>query len=130
LLPDVTIYLVDEDDAVRDAIAMALRAAGHPVVAFGSGRQFFDAYQPGATGCLVVDMDLPDLGAIELLRRFAASHAALPAIITSRRLKRRAPLGELPPGRILYLDKPFGIDELLQLIRMALAATPASQPES
>ena len=125
-----TVFLLDEDDAVRDAIAMALRAAGHTVAAFGSGRQFLEVYQPGATGCLVVDMDLPDLGAIELLRRFAALHAALPAIITSRRLRRRAPLGELPPGRILYLDKPFGIDELLQLISMALAAPPGSQPES
>ena len=100
------IFLVDEDDAVRDAIALSLRAAGHPVATFGSGRQCLDAYQPGNSGCLVVDMDLSDLGATELLRTLAALKAALPAVITSRRLQRRAPVGGLPSGQVLFLDKP------------------------
>jgi FixJ family two-component response regulator len=128
-LPDgTTIFLVDEDDAVRDALALSLRAAGHPVAAFNSGRQFLDGYHPEVPGCLVIDMDLSDLGAVELLRTLAAAQAALPAIITSRRLKLRAPVGGLPPGRILFLDKPFGIDELLRLIRIVLAVGPGSQP--
>jgi FixJ family two-component response regulator len=109
---------------------MSLRAAGHTVAAFGSGRQFLDAYRRGDPGCLVADMDLSDLGAVEILRALAAAQAALPAIITSRSLKRRAPVGGLPPGRILFLDKPFGIDELLRLIRIALAGASRSQPGS
>ena len=92
------------------------------------GGSFSPTYQPGDPGCVVVDMDLSDLGAVELLRALAATQAALPAIITSRRLKPRAPVGALPPGQILFLDKPFGIDELLRLIRIALAA--ASRPGS
>ena len=127
-MPDgATIFLVDEDDAVRDALALSLRAAGHPVAAFNSGRQFLDGYQSGDPGCLVVDMDLSDLGAVELLRTLAATQAALPTILTSRHLKRRAPVGGLPPGRVLFLDKPFGIDELLRLIRIVLAMGPGSQ---
>ena len=125
-----SVFLVDEDDAVRDALAMSLRAAGHTVAAFGSGRQFLDAYRRGDPGCLVADMDLSDLGAVEILRALAAAQAALPAIITSRSLKRRALVGGLPPGRILFLDKPFGIDELLRLIRIALAGASRSQPGS
>ena len=125
-----TIFLVDEDDAVRDALAMSLQAAGHPVAAFNSGRQFLAAYQPGDPGCLVVDMDLSDLGAAELLRTLAASQVVLPAIITSRRLKRRAPVGGLPPGWTLFLDKPFGIDELLRLIRIVLASNSGNRPGS
>jgi FixJ family two-component response regulator len=130
-LPDgATIFLVDEDDAVRDALALSLRAAGHPVAAFNSGRQFLDGYRPEVPGCLVIDMDLSDVGAVELLRMLAATQAALPTIITSRHLKRRAPVGGLPPGRILFLDKPFGIDELLRLIRIVLAMGSGSQPGS
>jgi FixJ family two-component response regulator len=125
-----SIFLVDEDDAVRDALAMSLRAAGHTVAAFGSGQQFLDGYQPGNVGCLVADMDLSDLGALELLRTLAALHPALPAIITSRHLKRRAPAGGLPSGRILFLDKPFGIDELLRLIQSALAGASGERPGS
>ena len=127
-LDGTTVFLIEEDDAVRDALVMSLRTAGHLVAAFTSGRQFLDGYQPGDPGCLVVDMDLSDLGAVELLRTLAATQAALPAIMTSRRLKRRAPVGGLPPGRILFLDKPFGIDELLRLIRIALASASGSQP--
>ena len=128
LADGTTIFLVDEDDAVRDALAMSLRAAGHSVAAFTSGRQFLAAYQPGDPGCLVVDMDLSDLGAVELLRTLAAAEAALPAIITSRRLTRQAPAGGLPPGRILFLDKPFGIDELLRRIRSLLTGGASRQP--
>jgi FixJ family two-component response regulator len=113
---------------VRDALALSLRAAGHPVATFVSGRQFLAAYQAGAPGCLVIDLDLSDLGAVELLHMLAAGQAGLPAIITSRRLTRRAPAGGLPPGQILFLDKPFGTDELLRLIRIALAA--GSRPGS
>jgi len=109
---------------------MSLRAAGHTVAAFGSGRQFLDAYQPGNSGCLVADMDLSDLSAMEVLRTLAASHPALPAIITSRHLKRRAPAGGLPSERILFLDKPFGIDELLRLIQSALAGASGDQSGS
>jgi FixJ family two-component response regulator len=124
------IFLVDEDDAVRDALALSLQAAGHNVAAFGSGRQFLDGYRRGDSGCLVADMDLSDLGAMELLRMLAASQVTLPAIITSRHLKRRAPVGGLPPGRVLFLDKPFGIDELLRLIRIVLADASGSDPGS
>ena len=131
MLPDgATIFLIEEDDAVRDALALSLRAAGHPIATFSSGRQFLAGYHRGNPGCLVVDMDLSDLGAAELLRTLAAAQAALPAIITSRRLRRRALGDGLPPGRILFLDKPFGIDELLQLIRIALASASGSQPGS
>ncbi len=125
-----TIFLVDEDDAVRDALAMSLRAAGHLVAAFGSGRQFLDAYQSGNPGCLVVDMDLSDLGAAELLRTLAAAQVAMPAVITSRRLKRGALVEGLPPGPVLFLDKPFGADELLRLVRIVLASAFGSQPTS
>jgi two-component system response regulator FixJ len=122
-LPDgVTIFLVDEDDAVRDSLVLSLRAAEQPVAAFRSARQFLDAYRQGEAGCLVVDMDLPDGGAVGLLRKLAMASVLLPAIITSRRLSRTPPSGVLPAGPILFLDKPFGVDELLRLIRTAMNA--------
>ena len=121
------IFLVDDDDAVRDALAMSLRAAGHAVAAFASARQFIDRYRHGDPGCLVVDMDVPDGGAEGLLRTLAAAEVILPAIITIRRLRRTPPISDLLPGRILFLEKPFGVDELLRLIRLALG-TGGSQP--
>ena len=114
-----TIFLVDGDAAVRDALVVSLRAAGHRVAPFGSAVQFLGAYRPGEPGCLVVDMDLADLGAAELLRTLAASQVALPTIVTSRRLRRRGPADGFPSGT-LFLDKPFDIEELLGLVRTLL----------
>jgi len=114
-----TIFLVDDDEAVRDSLVLSLRAAGHPVTAFRSARQFLDNYRHGDAGCVVVDMDLPEGGAIGLLRALALAEIVLPAIITTRRLWRDSRAG-LPSGRILFLDKPFGVDELLRLIGTVL----------
>ena len=58
---DTVIYIVEDDEAVRDSLAAVLEAAGHQVAAFRSGREFLNAYRPGFDGCLVVDLDMPEL---------------------------------------------------------------------
>lgn len=128
---DGLVFVVDDDEAVRDAVATSLRAAGYAVADFSSARQFLDAYHAGQRGCLVVDVDTPGVES-ELLRMLASSELVLPAIITSRRLRQRA----LPPAltalHVVLLEKPFGIDNLLPLVRTALASQIAdgSAPES
>jgi FixJ family two-component response regulator len=107
---------------------MSLRAAGQSVAAFGSARQFLEAYESGSPGCLVVDMDLPEGGAVGLLQTLAAAQTILPAIITSRRLRRIPAADGLPSGRVLFLEKPFGIDDLLRLIRSAMDMSPGNSP--
>ena len=109
------VILVDDDDAVRDAVATSLRTAGFTVVTFGSARQLLDEHRAGRRGCLVVDLDLPDIE-VELLRMLS-----LPTIVTSRRLRRRALARALAPLPVVLLEKPFGIDDLLPLVRAALA---------
>jgi FixJ family two-component response regulator len=107
---------------------MSLRGAGYPVAAFSSGRQFLDVYRSGSPGCLVVDMDVPEGGAVGLLQTLTIAQIILPAIITSRRLRRIPPTAGLRSGSILFLDKPFGIDELLRLIRSAMDMSPRKPP--
>jgi FixJ family two-component response regulator len=116
-----TIFLVDADEAVRDAVASALRAAGFRTRAFGAAQPFLAAYTPGHPACLVVDLDLPDTDGIALLRMLVAGGQALPAIVTSRRLHRRTLASVLSPMPTLLLEKPFGVDDLLPLIREVLA---------
>jgi len=121
-----TIFLVDADEAVRDAVASALRAAGYRTRAFGAAQPLLAAYTPGQPACLVVDLDLPDNDGIALLRTLAAAGHGLPAVVTSRRLRRRNVAGVLSPMSILLLEKPFGVDDLLPLIRQALARPAAA----
>ena len=121
-----TIFLVDADEAVRDAVASALRAAGYRTRAFGAAQSFLAAYTPGHPACLVVDLDLPETDGIGLLRALAAAGHALPAIVTSRRLRRRSLAGVASPMPTLLLEKPFGVDDLLPLIRQVLARPAAA----
>jgi FixJ family two-component response regulator len=115
-----TIFLVDGDEAVRDAVASALRAVGYRTRAFGAARPFLSAYTPGQPACLVVELDLPDMDGVELLRALAAAGHALPTIVTSRRLRRRTVADLLAPLPAVLLQKPFGVDDLLPLIQCAL----------
>lgn len=117
---DVLVFLVDDDDAVRDAVAISLRTAGFRVVACGSARQLLDRYRAGQRGCLVVDLDLPDIETV-LLRMVATSALSLPTIMTSRRLRRRAIARAFASLPAVLLEKPFGIDDLVPLIRAAIA---------
>lgn len=117
---NVLVFLVDDDDAVRDAVAISLRTAGFRVVACGSARQLLERYRAGQHGCLVVDIDLPDIETV-LLRMVATSELSLPTIMTSRRLRRRAIARAYASLPAVLLEKPFGIDDLVPLIRAAIA---------
>ena len=115
----VTVFLVDADEAVRDAVASALRAAGFQVGTFDSAEQFLEADRSHGRGCLVVDLDLPGMGGIALLKALDVAGLALPAVITSRRLRPEGRGGAGAPAPLL--EKPFGVDDLLPLIQDALA---------
>jgi two-component system, LuxR family, response regulator FixJ len=117
---DILVFLVDDDDAVRDAVAISLRTAGFRVVACGSARQLLESYRDGQRGCLVVDLDLPDLEML-LLPMSASSKLSLPTIMTSRRLRRRVIARAFASLPAVLLEKPFGIDDLLPLVKAAIA---------
>jgi FixJ family two-component response regulator len=115
------VFLVDDDEAVRDAVATALRGAGFAVASFGSARQFLDTYAPGQRGCLIVDLDLPGVEP-ELQGMLVSSEVALPVIVTTRRLRRRILAPALSAFAAVLLEKPFGVDELVPLVEAAIAS--------
>lgn len=117
---NTTIFVIDRDEAVRDALATSLEAAGHLVALFASARQFLDWYEPGQPGCLVVDLDLPGMGGAVLIAVLLARNVRLPAVVTSARLKNPKLIAGLPGGPIDILAKPFGDEELLERVRRAL----------
>ena len=112
-----TVFVLDDDDAVRDALTTALRSAGFAAAAFRSAAEFIAAHRSGGPACLLVELELPDIDA--LLDRLPEAAASLPVIVTSRRLRRRRLPDELA-GCVGLLEKPFGHDELMVLLRAAL----------
>ena len=110
-------FIVDDDDAVRDALTSSLIAAGFAAVGYRSAAEFVAAYRLGGPACLVTELDLPDGDA--LLHMLRQPGASLPVIVTSRRLRRRRLPDELA-ACVGLLEKPFGHDELMVLLRAAL----------
>ncbi|MDH3661443.1 MAG: response regulator [Alphaproteobacteria bacterium] len=115
-----TIFVVDHDAAVRDALSVTLRSSGFGVRTFGSAGDLLDTLPVTQEGCLLIEFDLQDMTGTDLIVRLHRERIALPAVIMSARL--RLPVFERPyPSAITaILQKPFGQDELLQCLRRAL----------
>lgn len=117
---DPIVYIVEDDEAVRDALAVLLEATGYAVGAFASARAFLDGYRPGRRGCLLVDLDLPGMDGPELVGILVARRAELPAVLMSGRMRKLRLRNPLPPGVVGLLEMPFGDHELLARIAFAL----------
>ncbi|MGH1483653.1 MAG: response regulator transcription factor [Geminicoccales bacterium] len=115
----LTVFIIDHDAAVRDALSISLRTSGFDVLSFSSAGHFLETRPRTRKGCLLVDFDLEDMRGTDLIARLAAERVMLPAIIMSASLRPRI-LKEPPPsGIVTILQKPFGRDALLTSLRRA-----------
>jgi len=87
-----TIFIVDDDPAMRDSLSWLIETIGYPVKVFASAQEFLDGYQKCEPGCLVLDVRLPGMSGIQLQQRM----------------------------KIVFLEKPFRDQELLDNIQEAL----------
>lgn len=114
------VHVVDDDEAVRDSLAILLEAAGHDVRTYASGDEFLDAAQrtPPA-GCLVTDVQMPGVSGIELLRRLQELRIELPAVVISAQNGsiREAAIGA---GAAAFIAKPVDEQRLLDALSAAL----------
>jgi len=110
------VLLVDDDDSLRRALARTIRLAGFDVEAFPSVEALLAHGIPERDACLVLDVDLPGIGGIELKRTLAEAHRDLPTIFITALAPAEveAALAALSPVAVLY--KPFGKEELLAAI--------------
>ena len=80
-MPRPTIFVVDDDGAVREAMRELLQEEGWTVEIYSSGEAFLEAYRPGREGCLLVDARMPGMSGLELLQRLKSQGGGLPAIM-------------------------------------------------
>ena len=116
------VYLVDDDDSLRRALARTLRLAGFDVEAFASVEALLERCLPDRDACLVLDVDLRGIGGIEFKRTIIDAGRDLPTIfITALEAEMVSEqLAALDPVAVLY--KPFGNDELIAAIERACNA--------
>jgi two-component system CheB/CheR fusion protein len=118
-----TVFLIDDDDALRETMRELIEQNGRPVEAFASGEAFLEAYRPGRMGCLLVDARLPGLGGIALLQRLKAEHHSLPSIMITGHGEISLAVEAMQAGAIDFIEKPVSRDELLASVDRALELT-------
>jgi FixJ family two-component response regulator len=119
LTSDATIYVIDDDDSVRDAIRVLLECEGFHVIAFASCTDFLRLARPDRASCLVLDVHLPGMGGLELLDRIQRDKLTLPTVLMTARPD-PATLGAADRAGVALLQKPFAADELIGLINEAM----------
>jgi two-component system KDP operon response regulator KdpE len=121
------LLLVEDDAALVRTLTMGLSAHGFDVEARGDGTTAIEHARSGAPGVLIVDLGLPDMDGLDVVRAVRAS-SSVPILVLSARDAQEVKVAALDAGADDYVTKPFGMDELLARLRAALrrAEPPAS----
>jgi len=122
-----TVYVVDDDPSIRDAIRCVVESISLPVETFASCEEFLDVYAPKAHGCLVLDVRLPGMGGFELQEKLAAKSIGIPIILITGYGEVSMAVRAIKNGATDFLTKPFGDQDLLDAVRQALDADAAAR---
>lgn len=114
------VCVVDDDDSFRDALCRLLASAGFAVSAFATADAFLTAPRPAAAACLVLDVELPGLGGLDLQRALIDSDAMLPIIFLTGRGDIPMSVRAMKAGASEFLTKPFRPEDLLEAVRQAI----------
>jgi two-component system, LuxR family, response regulator FixJ len=115
-----TIFVVDDDAAVRDALKLLLRSVGHAVETFGSAQEFLDAYGEDRAGCLVLDIRMPGMSGLELQQKLNEKHSILPIIFITGHGDVPMAVEAMQAGAVDFIQKPFRDQDLIDRINQAL----------
>jgi FixJ family two-component response regulator len=115
-----TIFIVDDDTAVRDALKLLLRSVGQAVETFGSAQEFLDAYSEDRPGCLVLDIRMPGMSGLELQQKLNEKHSILPIIFITGHGDVPMAVEAMQAGAVDFIQKPFRDQDLIDRINQAL----------
>ena len=115
------IYVIDDDDAVRNSLEFLLKTAGINVRGFESAKTFLDILPGISSGCIITDVRMPEITGIDLLRRVKEFNADLPVIVITGHGDISLAVEAMKIGAVDFLEKPFDDDLLLAAVRAALS---------
>lgn len=115
-----TVYLIDDDNSMRDSLARMLRDVGYAIQDFESATSFLQNSLPVAPAVIVLDMQMPDVSGLDLMERLEKLGRKTPIVFLSGQSHPQQIVKGLKKGALDFLFKPFNIDELLQAIDQAL----------
>ena len=117
---DALVYVVDDDESVRDSLALLLETAGFRVSVYETARGFLDKFDPQQPGCLLLDVRLKNHSGLDLQEQLSATGSRLPVIMITGHGDVAIAVRAMRSGAFDFIEKPFDNEALLDRIRQAI----------
>jgi two-component system response regulator FixJ len=115
-----TVFVVDDDEAVRTSLKLLLKSVGLPVETCASAQEFLERFDADRSGCLVLDIRMPGMSGLELQERLNAMHAMIPVVFITGHGDVPMAVEAMQHGAVDFIQKPFRDQDLLDRINQAL----------
>ena len=125
-----TVFVVDDDPAIRDSLHWLVASVNLEVETFASGQAFLDAYQWDRTGCLLVDVRMPGMSGFDLQVEVKSRGIQLPVIIITGHGDVEMAVRAMKAGAFDFIQKPFNDQTLLELVQKAVDLSVARAREA
>lgn len=116
-----TVYVVEDDEAVRDSLELLLKSDSKSVATFDSANAFLKDYSEAMAGCIVLDIRMPGMDGLELQKKLNERHSILPIIFVTGHGDVPMAVDAMKEGAVDFIQKPYREEALLEKIEMALA---------
>ncbi|MES9904465.1 MAG: response regulator [Sedimenticola sp.] len=117
---NATVFVVDDDQAMRSSLKWLIETVGMKVEVFDSADEFIRSYYPGRAGCLLLDVRMPGMSGLELQEYFVEQQIQIPIIIITGHGDVPMAVRAMKVGAVDFIEKPFNDELLLDSIRNAL----------
>jgi two-component system, LuxR family, response regulator FixJ len=114
------VYVVDDDEAVRDSLSVLLESKTYTVRSFASALEFLEAAPSLLTGCLIVDIRMPEMDGLELQQRLIDGSLDFPLIVMTGHGDVPLAVRAMKAGAIDFIEKPFASEAILDSLEAAL----------
>ena len=114
------ISVVDDDESIRRTTTFLIESFGFRAAAFESAENFLKSGQLHETSCLIVDVQMPGMNGLELQSELAAAGYDIPIVFVTAYDNKVSRKQAMQAGAVAFLAKPFGDEQLLQTVRLAL----------
>jgi two-component system response regulator FixJ len=115
-----TVYIVDDDEAVRESLELLLESVDQHCTSFASGTDFLEAFDIDMSGCMVLDIRMPGMNGMELQRKLNELHSILPIIFVTGHGDVPMAVEAMQHGAVDFIQKPYREQDLLDKINQAL----------
>jgi len=118
---DQCVYIVDDDEAVRDSLSALLESKGYAVTSFGSAPEFLETARSLSAGCVVVDIRMPEMDGLELQQRLIERSLGFPLIVITGHGDVPLAVRAMKAGAIDFIEKPFASKAILDSLAAGFA---------